>query len=51
LSLQEAREAAQKFNGLLVNDTDPQEFRREQARSSNEAQLNTFQYIAANGWP
>ncbi len=46
LSLQEAREAAQKFNGLLINDTDPQEFRREQARSSNEAQLNTFQHIA-----
>lgn len=46
LSLQEAREAAQKFNGLLLNDTDPQEFRREQARSSNEAQLNTFQHVA-----
>ena len=46
LSLQEAREAAQKFNGLLINDTDPQEFRREQARSSNEAHLNTFQHVA-----
>lgn len=46
LSLQEAREAAQKFNGLLLNDTDPQEFRREQARTSNEAQLNTFQHVA-----
>ena len=46
LGLQEAREAAQKFNGLLLIDTDPQEFRREQARSSNEAQLNTFQHVA-----
>lgn len=41
LSLQEAREAAQKFNGLLINNTDPQEFRREHERSSSEAQLNT----------
>ena len=46
LSLQEAREAAQKFNGLLINDTDPQEFRRAQQRKSTEAQLNTFQHVA-----
>ncbi len=47
LSLQEARETAQKFNGLLINNTDPQEFRRELERSSAEAHLNTFQHVAS----
>ncbi len=47
LSLLDAREAAQKFNGLLISAIDPQEFRREQERNSTEAQLNTFQHIAS----
>ncbi len=46
VSLQKAKEEAQEFNGLLINNIDPQEFRREEARSNNEAQLNTFQHIA-----
>ncbi len=46
LSLLDARDTAQKFNGHLINGVDPQEFRREQARNSTEAQLNTFQHIA-----
>ena len=48
LSLQEARDVAQKFNGLLIKNIDPQEFRREQERNSAEAQTNTFQHIAEN---
>jgi integrase len=46
LSLQEARDTAQKFNGLLISNVDPQEFRRDLARASSEAQLNTFQHVA-----
>src|SRR5688572_20817447 len=42
LALQEAREQARKFNGLLINGNDPQEYRREQTRLTAASQSNTF---------
>jgi integrase len=49
LGLQEARAIAQKFNGLLISNIDPQDFRVEQERNGAEALLNTFEHIA-NQW-
>ena len=46
LPLTEARDTAKKYNGLLINGIDPQEYRVEQKKIEANAQSNTFQHVA-----
>ena len=47
LPLTDARGTAVKYNGLLINGIDPQEYRAEQDKIKENAQSNTFQHVAS----
>ncbi|WP_272694944.1 integrase [Providencia sp. PROV144] len=50
VTLSDARKLRAESRSLLAKDIDPQEYQKDQIRSSQEAKTNTFQIVAERWW-
>lgn len=50
VTLSDARKLRTESRSLLAKDIDPQEYQKDQIRSSQEAKTNTFQLVAERWW-